>query len=83
MGKTVACAWAMVHTTARYWKPVQAGLDQTDENIIRALTGAGEERFIETTYALPEPLSPHEAARRAGVHIEMTSFRLPDDDDPL
>jgi len=83
VGKTVACAWVMVHTTASYWKPVQAGLDQTDEDTIRALTGADEKRFIKTAYALPEPLSPHEAARRAGVRIEMASLQLPDDDNPL
>jgi len=69
VGKTIACAWLMLHTKARYWKPVQAGLDETDEATIRALTGAGDERFIATTYNLPEPLSPHEAAKRAGVRI--------------
>ncbi len=83
VGKTVACAWAMLHTRARYWKPVQAGLDETDEATIRALTGAGDERFIATTYSLPEPLSPHEAAKRAGVVIEMDNFKLPNDDEPL
>ena len=83
VGKSVACAWAMLHTPARYWKPVQAGLDETDEATIRALTGAGDERFIATTYSLPEPLSPHEAAKRAGVQIDMENFKLPDDDEPL
>jgi len=83
VGKTVACAWAMLHTRARYWKPVQAGLDETDEATIRALTRAGDERFIATTYSLPEPLSPHEAAKRAGVVIEMDNFKLPNDDEPL
>ncbi len=83
VGKTIACAWVMLHTPARYWKPVQAGLDETDEATIRALTGAGDERFIATTYSLPEPLSPHEAAKRAGVHIGMENFRLPEDDKPL
>jgi dethiobiotin synthase len=83
VGKTVACAWAMLHTRARYWKPVQAGLDETDEATIRALTEAGDERFIATTYSLPEPLSPHEAAKRAGVVIEMDNFKLPNDDEPL
>lgn len=78
VGKTVACAWAMLHSDARYWKPVQAGLDQTDEDIIRAMTGLGDERFLETVYALPEPLSPHEAARRAGITVDMGAFRLPD-----
>lgn len=83
VGKTVACAWVMLHTTARYWKPVQAGLDQTDEDTIRALTGASDERIIETAYALPEPLSPHEAARRAGIRLDMTALRLPPGDAPL
>ncbi len=83
VGKTVACAWAMLHTSARYWKPVQAGLDQTDEATMRTLAGISDDRVIPTTYALPEPLSPHEAARRAGVTIEMSNFTLPDDDGSL
>ena len=81
VGKTVACAWFMLHTPARYWKPVQAGLDETDESTIRALTGAGDERFVATSYTLPEPLSPHEAAKRAGVTIDMESIKLPDGGD--
>lgn len=83
VGKTVAAAWVMLHTGARYWKPVQAGLDETDEAVIRTLTGAGDERIIPSTYALPEPLSPHEAARRAGIDIDMEAFALPDGDEPL
>ena len=82
-GKTIACAWIMLHTPVHYWKPVQAGLEDTDEETIRALTGAREDRFVPTTYALPEPLSPHEAARRAGVNIDMEAFRLPDGSHPL
>ncbi len=83
VGKTIVCAWLMLHTKARYWKPVQAGLKETDEATIRALTGAGDERFIATAHALPEPLSPHEAAKRAGVKIEMEDFKLPDNYKPL
>ena len=83
VGKTLACAWAMLHAPVRYWKPVQAGLEETDEDTIRALTGAGDNRFVPTTYALPDPLSPHEAARRAGVEIDLDSLVLPDDPGPL
>ena len=83
VGKTLACAWIMLHAPVRYWKPVQTGLEDTDEATLRALTGAGDERFVPTTYALPDPLSPHEAARRAGVEIDLDEFTLPDDDDPL
>lgn len=83
VGKTIACAWIMLHSSARYWKPVQAGLKETDEQIVRALTRLGDDRFLPTTYALPEPLSPHESARRAGVAIDMDAFALPDGDAPL
>lgn len=83
VGKTVACAWAMLHTGAAYWKPVQAGLDETDADTIRRLTGAGDARILPTAYALPDPLSPHEAARRAGISIDMAALTLPDYDGPL
>jgi len=83
VGKTLACAWIMLQGRVRYWKPVQAGLEDTDEATVRALTGAGDDRFLPTTYALPDPLSPHEAARRAGVNIDMSAFAVPDDSVPL
>lgn len=83
VGKTLACAWVMLHSPARYWKPVQAGLEETDEGTIRALTGAGDDRIVPTTYSLPDPLSPHEAARRAGVRIDMEDFVLPGEPGPL
>lgn len=83
VGKTVASAWLMLHMGARYWKPVQAGLDETDEVTIRRLTGAGDAKIVESVYSLPEPLSPHEAARRAGITIDMNKFTLPRGEDPL
>lgn len=82
-GKTVACAWAMLHSKARYWKPVQAGLELTDEATVRELTRLGNERFLPTVYSLPEPLSPHEAARRAGITIELRKLALPESEGPL
>lgn len=83
VGKTIVSAWLMLHTQARYWKPVQAGLDETDEATIRQLTNAGDERIVESVYSLPEPLSPHEAARRAGITIDMDKLTLPKGKDPL
>lgn len=84
VGKTVVAAWAMLHLGASYWKPVQAGLaGETDEAAVRRLTGAPGDRFLPTAYALPEPLSPHEAARRAGVSIAMEKLALPPRDGPL
>ena len=84
VGKTVAAAWAMLHLSASYWKPVQAGIEgETDEAHVRRITGAGDERFFASAYTLPEPLSPHEAARRAGVEIDMAAFALPPVTGPL
>ena len=84
VGKTVAAAWAMLHLEAGYWKPVQAGLeDETDEAQVRRITGAEETRFFPSAHMLPEPLSPHEAAKRAGVAIKLEDFALPETASPL
>ena len=84
VGKTVAAAWAMLHLEASYWKPVQSGLDgETDEAAVRRITGAPDDRFLASAYELPEPLSPHESARRAGVRIDMTALALPQVEGPL
>jgi len=84
IGKTVVAAWTMLHLEASYWKPVQAGLeDETDEQAVRRLTGAPDDRFLPSAYRLPDPLSPHEAARRAGIRIEMEHLRPGDHEEPL
>ena len=84
VGKTVVSAWLALHLQARYWKPVQAGLDgETDTKAVCRLAGLGPERIVPEVYALPEPLSPHEAARRAGQRIEMERFALPRAGAPL
>lgn len=84
IGKTVVAAWAMLHFGAHYWKPVQSGLDgETDEEAVRRLTGADDRYFLPSAYRLPEPLSPHESARRAGVQIEMDRFVPVEQDGPL
>ncbi len=84
VGKTVVCAWLMLHLKASYWKPLQAGLtEETDSEKIRRLTECGVDGIFPPAYQLPEPLSPHEAARRAGVAIDMARFMPPQTDGPL
>lgn len=81
VGKTVAAAWAVLHLAGRYWKPVQSGLQgETDTAFVQRLTGA--EVFPEA-FRLPEPLSPHEAARRAGVTIDLENIVIPKGSSPL
>lgn len=84
VGKTVASAWAMLHLEADYWKPVQCGFDpSTDIKSVQAMTGLPAERFHAECYRLGAPLSPHEAAKREGVQIDMMAFTLPKTDRPL
>lgn len=84
VGKTVAAVWLALHHDGAYWKPVQSGTDGgTDEDTVKTLTGLPADRFYPPTYTLTQPLSPHEAARRDGVAIDMTRFTMPDAGRPL
>ena len=84
VGKTVAASWLMLALDGEYWKPVQAGLDgETDSQAVRRMTGLPAERFHEPAYALKAALSPHEAARREGIEIDMARLALPRHRRPL
>lgn len=84
VGKTVASAWLMLHLNADYWKPTQSGTEPTtDTRVIRKITGFSDDRFHPETYTLSQPLSPHEAARRDGITIEMDKFQAPQTTRPL
>jgi len=84
VGKTVVSAWLVARLGACYWKPVQAGNHpETDSAIVRRLTGASPDRILPEAYLLPEPIAPHEAARRAGITIDMERLVLPPCDRPL
>ena len=77
-GKTVFAAALAGHLGAAYWKPVQAGLDpETDAATVSRLSGVSDERILPEAYLLPEAIAPHEAARRAGVTIDMARFEAP------
>ena len=84
VGKTVVSAWLVARLGACYWKPVQAGNHpETDSAIVRRLTGVPPSRILPEAYVLPEPIAPHEAARRAGITIDMERLVPPPCDRPL
>jgi dethiobiotin synthetase len=84
VGKTVVSAWLVARLGACYWKPVQAGTcSETDSAFVRRLSGASPDRILPEAYLLPEPMAPHEAARRAGVAIDMAKLVPPPCDKPL
>jgi len=84
VGKSVAAAWCMLHLDANYWKPTQSGLEPpTDTQTIQHITQYPEDRFYKETYRLTQPLSPHEAAKRDDVEIDMNAFEIPETDRSL
>jgi len=75
IGKTVVSAWLCLHLHAAYWKPIQSGLDgETDTQTVARLSGAP---VFPEAYRLPEPLSPHLAATRAGLEIDVETIEAP------
>ena len=84
VGKTVFAAGLAAHLGTRYWKPVQAGLDEeTDSAVVERLGGHRISVIHSEAYRLRTPCSPHEAARIDGLTINPAALALPDGDGPL
>jgi dethiobiotin synthetase len=78
VGKTLVSAWLMTQLDADYWKPVQAGVEpETDAATVRRLADVPAQRILPEAYVLPEAMAPHEAARRAGIAIDMAKLEPP------
>jgi dethiobiotin synthetase len=83
VGKTLFSAALAAHLGARYWKPVQAGLEgETDSAVVAWLSG-GRAAVLPEAYRLTTPCSPHEAARIDGITIEPGRLALPPGAGPL
>ncbi|MFN7900144.1 MAG: dethiobiotin synthase [Synechococcaceae cyanobacterium] len=87
VGKTVVSALVTLGLGARYWKPVQCGLDpdsgEGDRERVGRLAELPPERLLPEAYRLQAPVSPHWAAEREGVRIEHQRLQLPPGDGPL
>ena len=75
VGKTVVSA-ALLHRygapSLRYWKPVQTGtLQDDDTSSVMALSGCGPNGVLDAGVRLPQPVSPHLAARLEGQVIRV------------
>ena len=72
VGKTVVAAALVAALDGCYWKPVQAGLtEETDAEIVRRLGGVSADRIIPEVYRLTTAASPHLAAERDGIEIDV------------
>ena len=78
VGKTVVSALLCAALEATYWKPIQTGTRQgSDRNTVMRLAELGRERTIPEAYRFGPPVSPHLAAMRAGVRIELDKIGMP------
>ncbi|MDR1235587.1 MAG: dethiobiotin synthase [Holosporaceae bacterium] len=71
VGKTVVSSWLCVHTTAKYWKPIQTG-DDSDKNTVKKLSPPTE--IISEAYRLKAPLSPYDSAKSENIEINLELF---------
>lgn len=78
IGKTVFSAGLAGFLGARYWKPVQAGLDEeTDTQLVARLGGVPADRIVPERYRLRTPASPHQSAAIEGVRIDPAALDVP------
>jgi dethiobiotin synthetase len=76
IGKTVFCAGLCGFLGARYWKPVQSGLDgPTDSEVVAELSGAA---IVPEAYRLKLAASPHQAAAAEDIAIDPDALVPPD-----
>jgi dethiobiotin synthase len=69
VGKTAVAAALMVrYRQARYWKPVQTGPEDDTAEVQRLSNCTRAEVYLHGV-RLPDPVSPHLAARRQGTRI--------------
>lgn len=61
----------------RYWKPVQSGLSEGDDtDFIRKITNFEDFHFLHPVYRFRHASSPHLAAEKEGIEIDLKKLRL-------
>ena len=78
VGKTVISAILTQKLQADYWKPIQAGeLDNTDSMKVSQWVENSTSVIHPEAYRLTQSMSPHAAAERDGVNIQMGNIIIP------
>jgi len=79
VGKTVVSALLCAALDAYYWKPIQTGTREgTDRRTVSRIAQVAPAKLLPETYRFAPPVSPHLAARKAGVRIELQEIRVPE-----
>ena len=81
IGKTVLSALLTAALDGTYWKPIQTGRmhgeEETDREAVMRWAVVGESRAPAESYVFDPPVSPHLAAREAGIEIELEKICKP------
>jgi dethiobiotin synthetase len=78
VGKTVAAAIVTQALEADYWKPIQAGdLDNSDTHKVQRYISNTKTVFYPNCYALHTPASPHLAAEKDSIAIDINTIAEP------
>ena len=81
VGKTVLAALLTVGLEAAYWKPIQTGRlegrAETDRETVLRCAEIPQDRAPAEAFVFDPPVSPHLAARQAGVAIDLETIQKP------
>jgi dethiobiotin synthase len=78
VGKTVVSAMLCAALDATYWKPIQTGTREGSDRVtVIRLASLPKTRTIPEAYRFPPPVSPHLAAQRAGMRIDLGKIAMP------
>lgn len=75
IGKTVVSSWVCAHSGFDYVKPIQTG--SGIERDCLQVQQLGQSKVHQESYLLQAPLSPHLAALKEGVEIDLKKIILP------
>ena len=78
VGKTIISSLLVQGLNARYWKPIQSGLDEgSDTKRISTLLNLSSDRLIPEIYKFKAPVSPHWAAEKEQTSIDPSQLKIP------
>lgn len=78
IGKTVVASIVCKALEADYWKPVQSGASSdSDTQSVRRLVGETSASFHPEAVVLQAPLSPHTAAEKEGLQLDVRHIVRP------
>ena len=81
VGKTVLAATLTAALDAIYWKPIQTGVQggaaPSDRDAVARFAELPGDRLLPEAYVFDPPVSPHLAAERCGMTIDLATIRKP------